>query len=366
MLNKIIVAYNIITLPVVILFITNGFAQLYYAFKLNRKFPEEHNFNNSIIIFFLWILAGLLYPFFYSTNNANIIWFQYLSTLFICILTPFILFLILYYQYRYVIIKDPDIKRKRNIKVFLKDFDEFNAQIDDPRTHTLNTDVHRKILHLVPAGIIIFLWVFAIYIWDNTWNADRIWGISGQDFGRFLILTAGLSGILVFATLDYVRLSYIFESRNIYHFLPDMVSKVLKKTIKRREIYEFTKPAAMVLAFVPIFFLPFGIFAASALIATIGDGAASIIGMRLGKRNFPKSSKKTIIGYIAGFCASFGVSILALWIFETNLPILKIIIISLGGATMFLLVDLLSLKIDDNILNPIFCALLMTLLYYNL
>ena len=359
-------AYNIITLPVVILYITNGFAQLYYAIKLNKKFPEEHNIINSIMIFFLWILAGLLYPFFYSTNNAKIIWFQSLSTIFICILTPFILFLILYYQYRYIIKKDPDIKERRNIKAFLMDFDEFNAEIDDPRTHSLNTDLHRKILHLIPAGIIIFLWVFAIYIWEDLWNAHRIWGISGEDFGRFLILTAGLSGILVFATLDYVRLSYIFESRNIYHLLPDIISNVLKKTIKRKEIYEFTKPSAMVLAFVPIFFLPFGIFAASALIATIGDGAASIIGMRLGKRNFPKNSKKTIIGYFAGFFASLGVSILALWIFETDLTLLKIFIISLGGAMMFLLIDMLSLKIDDNMLNPIFCALLMAFLYYYL
>ena len=359
-------AYNIITIPVVILFITNGFVQLYYSIKLNQKFPEEHNINNSIMIFFLWILAGVLYPFFYSTNNANILLFQSLSTIFICILTPFILFLILYYQYRYIIIKDPDIKRRRNIEVFLKDFDEFNAEINDLRTHTLNTDLHRKTLHLIPAGIIIFLWVFAIYVWEGVWNANRIWGITGQDFGRFLIVTAGLSGILVFATLDYIRLSYIFENRNVYHFLPDIVSNLLKKTIKRKEIYEFTKPAAMVLAFVPIFFLPFGVFAASALIATIGDGAASILGMRLGKRNFPKNSKKTIIGYIAGFFASFGVSILALWIFESNLVILKILIISLGGATMFLIIDLLSLKIDDNILNPIFCGLIMAFVYYNL
>ena len=102
------------------------------------------------------------------------------------------------------------------------------------------------------------------------------------------------------------------------------------------------------------------------MIATIGDGAASILGMRLGKRNFPKNSKKTIIGYIAGFFASFGVSILALWIFESNLVILKILIISLGGATMFLIIDLLSLKIDDNILNPIFCGLIMAFVYYNL
>jgi len=365
-LNKIIVAFNLITLPVVFLFIASGFGQLIYAIKLKRKFPEEHNFNNSILIFFLWILAGFLYPFFYSTGGASIRCFQMLSTIFICVITPFIVFLILFYQYRFVIKKNPEIKGKRNIEVYIKAFDKFNNEIKDIRAYDLNTDIHRKTLHLVPAGTIIFLWVFAVYIWAGIWKADQIWGINGEDFGRFLILTVGFSGILVFAAMDYVRLSYVFEKRNLYHFLPVIVSDLLTKTIKRKEIYEFTKPAALVLAFISIFFFPFGIFAAAALIATLGDGAASIFGMRFGKRNFPKKSKKTVIGYLAGFLASFIVSIIALWIFESDLPLEKIIVLSFGGAIMFLIIDLLSLKVDDNILNPIFCAIIMGILYFYL
>ncbi len=359
-------AFNLITLPVIIVFLANGFGQLIYAIQLQRKFPNEHNFVNSLIIFLLWILAAILYPHFYSTSNAKIIFFQMLSTIFICCITPLILALILLYQYQFVIKKNPDIKQKRNIESYLRNFDKFNNEIEDIRAYNLSTDIHRKALHLIPAGIIIFLWVFAVYIWAGIWKSDQIWGISGEDFGRFLIFTVGFSGILVFATLDYVRLSYIFEKRNIYHFLPGMVSDLLSKTIKRREIYEFTKPAALVLAFVPVFFFSFGIFAAAALIATLGDGAASIFGMRFGKRNFPKNSKKTVIGYFAGFLASLIVSMTALWIFESELVLIKIIVIALGGAIMFLVIDLLSLKIDDNILNPIFCALIMGILYFTL
>ena len=59
-LNKIIVAFNIITLPVVILFIASGFGQLIYAIKLQRKFPEEHNFNNSILKMSLNICSQIL------------------------------------------------------------------------------------------------------------------------------------------------------------------------------------------------------------------------------------------------------------------------------------------------------------------
>ncbi len=87
------------------------------------------------------------------------------------------------------------------------------------------------------------------------------------------------------------------------------------------------------------------------------------LGLNLEKKKFPKSSKKTIIGYIAGFIASFGVSIFALWLFEPKLLLIKKIIISISGALMFFLIDIINLKVDDNILNPIFCGLLMWIVY---
>jgi dolichol kinase len=148
------------------------------------------------------------------------------------------------------------------------------------------------------------------------------------------------------------------------HLLPDNVSNLLGKALNRNELYEFTRPAVFVLTLVPIFFFPFGIFAAAALIATIGDGAASLFGIKFGKHNFPKGSDKTVVGYIAGFFISFGISILSLWIFESDLVIEKILIIAFGGAVMFFIIDYLSLKIDDDILNPLCCAVVMVLLYY--
>jgi len=353
-------ALNIIVLPVVLLFVANGFGYLIYAIKLKKKFPQEHNIINSIIIFFLWILAGLLYPFIYSTDNSRIQWFQTLSALFICICTPGIVFLILYYQHR-VNKGNPEAKNTRNFEVFLKNYDQ---KISDEQESKFKTDINRKLLHLFPAAVIILLWVFAIYIWAQMWKADEIWGIEGENFGRFLIITAGFSGILVFAALDYVRLSYIFEKHSIFHLLPDNVSNLLEKALKRNELFEFTRPAAMVLAFVPIFFFPFGIFAAAALIATIGDGAASLVGIKFGKRHFPKSSEKTIMGYIAGFIASLGISVLCLWIFEDYLIMSKIILIALGGAITFFIIDFLNLKLDDDILNPLLCAFTMILLFY--
>jgi len=356
--------YHIITLPVTVLFITVGVILLFYAIKLRENYPEEHRFQNSFLSVILWIVAGLIYPFFFMTNLGNIMWFLALSVFFICIFTPCLIFFILFYQYRFVLRNDPDLRLERNIETFIKSFDEKQNRIKGERSYDLKTDLHRKGLHLFPAGIIILLWIFAVYVWEGMWQANEIWGISGIYFGKFLILTAGYSGILIFGCLDLVRLSFIFENRNNYHLLPGNVLNLLEKSMKRRENFEFIKPATLTLSFALIFSFPFCIFASAALIATIGDGAASIIGLRFGKKHFPKSSDKTIIGYIAGFLGSFGACIFALWLFESVLGFYKILIIAICGAGMFVFIDLLNLKIDDNILNPILCSAVMGIIYF--
>jgi dolichol kinase len=231
------------------------------------------------------------------------------------------------------------------------------------KSYSLRTDIHRKIFHLLPGLIIIILRIFAINIWDGVWNADQIYGITGDEYGMFLILTIGYAGVVLFAALDFVRLSYVFENSNIYYLLPDSLSNLLIKTLKRKENYEFTKNMVLVLSLVPILFLPFGIFTAAALITSIGDGVASIMGVGFGRYHFPKKSSKTLIGYISGFLASLGVSLFSLWLFEPSIIFSKMIVISLSGAVVFLIIDLLSPKIDDNILNPIFCGLTMTFFY---
>jgi len=357
-------AWNFILLFVSSIFITNSFGQLYYAIQLKKKFPEDHNFNNSILTFFLWIIGGILYPFYFWPHTTQLLIFGGLSVFFICIFTPLLIILVLLYQYIFVVRKTLDIKEKRTIHIFLDRFDNTKNKGEGKDFHSLKIDAYRKALHLFPALVIILLWIFAVYIWDGVWNADIIWGISGEHFGRFLIITAGYSGILVFAALDYVRLSYIFPKKNLFHFLPNNVLDLLAKSMKRREIFEFIKPAALVLAFTPIFFFPFGIFAAAALIATIGDGAASIMGLKFGKIHFPKNRHKTIVGYISGALVSFLVSFFAIFLFQPDINVQKIAVLSLVGSLSFLLIDLLNLNIDDNILNPLVCGSLMGIIYF--
>jgi dolichol kinase len=356
--------YNCLTLPVTIFYIANGFAHLFYALKLKKKYPD-HNFTNSFLIFVLWIVAGVVYPFFFVRDTSQVRWFEGLTLQIICIYAPLVISFIIYYQYQFILKKNPQLREERTIDKFIDRFTLMDIKNLNNRKIALKTDFHRKAFHLLPAIIIIFLWLFAVYIWDGIWDADQFWGITGAEYGIFLILTVGYTGIIIFAALDYVRLSHIFNRTNVYHLLPTCISNTLGKTLKKNEIYEFTRPVALVLSLVPTLFLPFGLFTAVSLIATLGDGAASIFGLRFGRIHIPKSSNKTLIGYISGFLVSLGISIIILWFFNLQaFTFSKIFIIGLAGAIIFLVIDILNLKIDDNILNPIFCALTMGILYY--
>ena len=355
--------FYLIALPITILFIVLGFSHLYFSIRLKKKFPKEHVFINSFIIFVLWIISGILYPFFFPSDTESIRFHQSFSMSIICLFAPLLVFLVLLYQSKVVLKDKPELREKRTIEQFLHKYNLVNGDQINNKSYTLRTDFRRKIFHLLPGLVIIILWIFAVDVWDGLWNADEVYGIIGKEYGMFLISMIGYTGVILFAALDFVRLSYIFENSNIYHLLPDCLSNMLIKTLKRKENYEFTKNVVLVLSLVPLLFLPFGIFTAVALITSIGDGVASIMGVSFGRRHFPKTSSKTIIGYVSGFFASFGVSIFALWLFEPYLIPLKIIVMSLSGAIVFLSIDLLSLKIDDNILNPIFCGLIMTFFY---
>ena len=356
-------AYNLFTVPITVLFILNGLGQLIYALKLYRRYSGQHNIINSIIVFILWIVTGVLYPFFYISDYQYIWFFQGLSLQIICIYAPLLILAIISYQYWFVIKRNPELKKKRTHETFIKEYEE----IDKPKLgkdYSLGTDLRRKAFHLIPAVVIIILWLFAVYIWADIFKADEYWGISGEEYGTFLILTVGLTGILIFAVMDYIRLSFIFEKRTVYHLMPNAINKILLRALKPNELYDFTKPVATVLAFVPIFFFPFSIFATAALIASLGDAAASLVGIKYGKHRFPKKRNKTIEGYLAGFLASLAIALLIFIIFEPTLEFAKILLMSTGGAMVFLIVDILSPRIDDNILNPIFCALVMGLIFF--
>ena len=270
-------------------------------------------------------------------------------------------------QYIFRIWRHPEVKEQRTIENFLKKFNERNEKkhlVSDDKSHSFSTDINRKLFHLIPPGVIIILWEFAVLFWADVFNQDVIWGITEEEYGVWIIITIGYCALMVFGVLDYIRLSFLFEKRSMYHLMPKNLTGIFLKTLKRDEVFEISATAALILSCIPVFFYPISVFAAATLIASIGDGFASLFGIKYGKHHFPKKCKKTIVGYIAGFIGSFLTSLFVFLIFEPGMFFLKNLILSLSGAIVFLIVDLSNSKINDNILNPIFCGLLIGLLYF--
>lgn len=356
-------SFNLLTLPVTFLFIGNAFGQLYYFIKLNKKFPNSLNLYNFVMVFLLWILAGLLYPFIYSVDNESMKLHQSITMNILCFYGPLLVFLLLFYQYNVVLKYSPRLRSERTKEKYFETFESFNGPIVSDKKYSIRTDINRKIFHLLPALVIIILWKFSVELWAGSLGGDVAWGVSGEDYGTFLIITIGYGAIILFAAIDYVRLSFIFK-KNIFHLFPAGLLRLVIRSLKKSELRDFAKPVGMALALMPVFFFfPFEIFAAAALLTSLGDAAASIMGISFGRIHFPKNSHKTIVGYISGFLTAFAVSIFSLWILGSSMSMMKIIFVSLAGAIVFLIIDLLSLKIDDNILNPLACAPVMWLVY---
>jgi dolichol kinase len=93
--------------------------------------------------------------------------------------------------------------------------------------------------------------------------------------------------------------------------------------------------------------------ASSAAIAifTLGDSTASLIGGTISKKFLPFNRAKTLEGSLGGFLFAFlaGSLFVAPWI-------------ALIGAAVGMLVEYLPLPVNDNLLMPLFTALILTFL----
>ncbi|MBN2150549.1 MAG: hypothetical protein JW839_03780 [Candidatus Lokiarchaeota archaeon] len=339
-----------------------AFGVIYVVISIRiRSLPGKsgHDFANELINAGMWFVGAAIYPFSYSPGIDPDVknYFHLFSDL--AMVGIFLIIIVIVARQRLLMSRDPGFVKR-------KDFEAFAATFSPE--YNLRQDMARKAFHLlIPA------FVLAMYLLGTaavSWLGVDF--VSGHDLGIFLIINCGFGGLFLFAAADVVRLSYFFKDKglSIFHLLPTTVLNILTKRMHKRELYTFIPTVLILQSFIPFLPAPFSVFATVTLIASISDAAASIVGKASqqacpDRYIFPSSryryyKKKTVPGYIAGFLATLFITWLMLVAFPVpGASLTSVVVGPIIVASIFVILDVLSLPVNDNILNPILCGLAM-------
>jgi dolichol kinase len=145
---------------------------------------------------------------------------------------------------------------------------------------------------------------------------------------------------------DFVR---IFSSPDYSIF-----RNLLKSVLREKEVISVGPQVLLVLGALTSFFgatiglYSYEIAVSATLTACIADGFVAVLGRRFGKHKIHvfTGEEKSIEGFIIGFISSYLCSMIIIGPFY-----------ALFAAIIFVLLDIFSSHIADNLLNPIFLAL---------
>jgi len=338
-------------LPTSIIFIGYFILTLIYIYR-NRKIKiKKHLLINEIIIAFLFLLAGVLFPFLYqynslslSQNTLNILW---LITSIILMFEMIFWIVTLLYNGR-ISKNNPTIMVERDYKKFCEEFNE--NWVDD-----LRSELGRKLLHLFAGFIIFFFWTIGLIL-DDLGILVQI-GLDNNSFAFWVIITIGFGFVVMFQIGDLTRLNKFF-------MLPKW-SKTLYKSMRPKEQETFIAATPLVLSFVPFILAPFPIFGSVVLITVGADAAACVIGKKFGKHPLRKNSNKTIEGFIAGGVSTFIIVLLISTLYHPwmSISIQKILVMGIIATILFLSIDAFTKNISDNILNPLLTGFGMWIIF---
>jgi dolichol kinase len=342
---------NVYFLVPSIILITYSILTLFYTLKNNKIKIEDKTFTNEILIALLFLTAGILFPFMYqfhspdlNKNSLNFLWLT-TSTFFVIEMGIWAITLI----YNAIIAKrNSEIMAQRDYTKFCEEFN--NNWVDD-----LKSEIGRKLLHLFTCFVIFFFWTLGTIL--EILGILPYWGLDNYSFSFWLIITVGYGFVFMFQIADLTRL-------NKFYMLPKW-AKNWYLDMKQNELNTFIASTPLVLSFTPFIFAPFPIFAAVALITTVSDGAACIIGKKFGKNYLRTNTKKTVEGLITGGVTTFIIVFLISIIYYPWMPISleKILIMSLVATLVFMLIDAYVKNISDNILNPLLTGFGMWIIY---
>ncbi|KKK43842.1 hypothetical protein LCGC14_3167880, partial [marine sediment metagenome] len=324
---------------------------LIYIYR-NRKIKiKKHLLINEIIIAFLFLLAGVLFPFLYQYNSPNLsqnsldnLWL--ITSTIIMIEMSFWVITLLY---------NGRISKNNPTIMAERDYNKYCEELNENWVDDLRSELGRKFLHLF-AGLIIFLFWTIGLILDDLGILGQI-GLDNYSFALWVIITIGFGFVVMVQIGDLTRL-------NKFYMLPKW-SKTWYRSMRPDEHETFTAATPLALSFIPFILAPFPIFGSVVLITVGADAAACVIGKKFGKHPLKKNSNKTVEGFIAGGVSTFIIVLLISTLYYPWMPIKiqKILIMGIIATILFLLIDAFTKNISDNILNPLLTGFGMWIIF---
>ncbi len=236
-------------------------------------------------------------------------------------------------------LRNPELlKEKNNYSVFCERF---------LKEYPAKNKLKRRITHILPVGVvcgIIIIFSFFKFLLGDAWF----------NYALFFTIIIGLDFAFTFALGDIIRLLD-------FSWMPPTGLKLYDAGLVPEELDTFSSTSVMVFSFGPFVFFSFPIFFIEVLIAAVADAMASTIGILTSDRNhkFPKSSTKSIEGYIGGICFTFGCTFFGAWFSNyyglSNWSFSLIFGLAIILSIVFFLIDLITskIKLQDNYLNPL-------------
>ncbi len=316
--------------------------------KKTRNQPDKVGkfFKNEVLIGVLYILTAFLYPFFYVGTGITA---ETGDTMYILTLGIFAAEIGIFGT----MILMERVKCTRNPQLLIdRDPERFKTEYRANYTYDVKKDFKRKTLHLLAVIVIVIGFESSRLL--ETFNALPF-GMTAIAFYRWFAITIGFAFVIMFAIGDLLRLN-----KNAY--LPPWALKWFTSSIREEELVTYISSAPLVLGFVPFIFAPYQLFVSVALITSLADAAASIIGKRFGKHHLSATNKKTFEGLFAGAFATFLIVSLAMGTVP-SITLTTIFSMAAIASALFMMVDVFIHKYSDNIVNSLICGTGMLLAF---
>jgi len=327
-------------LPTLIL-ISYSIVTFYYIFKNKKEKIAKDLFINEILIAILFLVAGFLFPFMYTFHSPGLS----IKTVHVLWIITSLIFTVEMIVWIITLLYNSLKLKNHPEKLAEKNYDLFGQNLQEIWKKPYKSEFGRKFLHILTSIVVLVSWIIGLIL-EYTGILSHL-GLEIYSFSLCVIVTAGFGFVIMFQIADLARL-------NRFYLLPNWAISWYK-AMRPDELNTFISSTPLILSFVPFVFTPFPIFAGVVLISTVADATACLIGKKFGKYKLKKDSDKTIEGFLAGGISTFLIVVFITNVFHIWIPVnwFKIISMAFVATIIFLMVDLFSKNISDNILNPL-------------